>query len=103
MDRNHRLLCVGIRNLVTAKKTFGHPAVFPEALPEFFIKLLTKEGDTVLEPFLGSGTTGVVAKRLGRRFIGFEKEKKYFDIAVRRISESKGSDTVGQKMAEAAD
>src|ERR1044072_4351712 len=50
----------------------GHSAVFPEALPEFFIKLFTEEDDVVLDPFAGSGTTCHVANRLGRQFVGFE-------------------------------
>lgn len=50
----------------------GHSAVFPELLPEFFIKLFTDEGDVVLDPFLGSGTTFRVAKRLDRIPVGIE-------------------------------
>jgi DNA modification methylase len=48
-----------------------------------FVK--SKEGDTVLDPFMGSGTTGVVAKQLGRNFIGIEIDQSYFDIATQRI------------------
>lgn len=47
----------------------------------------TKEGDYILDPFVGSGTTGVVAKRLGRRFIGIDAEKEYLKIARRRLEE----------------
>ena len=50
----------------------GHSAAFPEWLPEFFIKLFTDPGDVVLDPFLGSGTTYRVAKRLGRIPVGIE-------------------------------
>lgn len=50
----------------------GHSAAYPEWLPEFFVRLLTDEGDTVLDPFLGSGTTYRVAKRLGRQAVGIE-------------------------------
>jgi hypothetical protein len=50
----------------------GHPAAFPEEVPEFFIKLFTREGNLVCDPFLGSGTTGIVCKRLNRRFIGID-------------------------------
>lgn len=62
-----------------------HPAVFPLALATDHIKTWTNEGDTVLDPFLGSGTTGVAAKTTGRKFIGIEIDKGYFDIASKRI------------------
>ena len=55
----------------------NHSAVFPEALPEWFIKLFTKEGDVVLDPFMGSGTTLRVARRLNRRGIGIDKVSNY--------------------------
>jgi site-specific DNA-methyltransferase (cytosine-N4-specific) len=54
-----------------------HPARFPAALPEFFIKLLTEEQDVVLDPFAGSNTTGAVAERLYRRWIAVEKVEDY--------------------------
>jgi len=54
-----------------------HPARFPAALPEFFIKLLTEEGDIVLDPFAGSNTTGAVAEKLYRRWIAVEKVEEY--------------------------
>jgi site-specific DNA-methyltransferase (adenine-specific) len=66
-------------------RNVGHPRAFPERLPDFFIRLLTKEGDLVLDPFLGSGTSAVVAKRLRRRFIGFEQEREYVEVARRRV------------------
>jgi site-specific DNA-methyltransferase (adenine-specific) len=59
----------------------GHSAAYPEALPEFFVKLLSEEGDLVLDPFMGSGTTAVVAKRNCRRFLGFDKEAEYVELA----------------------
>jgi DNA modification methylase len=62
-----------------------HCAVFPESLPEWFVKLFTVEGDLVLDPFLGSGTTGVVCRRLNRRFIGIELKPEYVTIAKERI------------------
>jgi len=58
-----------------------HPARFPAALPEFFVKLLTNEGDLVVDPFAGSNTTGSVAERLGRRWLAFELESKYVETA----------------------
>lgn len=63
----------------------GHSAVFPESLPEWFIKLFTKEGDLVLDPFVGSGTTCVVAKRLRRNSIGIDLMQEYIDYAKERI------------------
>jgi site-specific DNA-methyltransferase (cytosine-N4-specific) len=54
-----------------------HPARFPSAFPEFFIKFLTNEGDTVLDPFAGSNTTGYAAERLRRRWIACELSEEY--------------------------
>jgi site-specific DNA-methyltransferase (cytosine-N4-specific) len=54
-----------------------HPARFPAALPEFFIKFLTDPGDLVLDPFAGSNTTGAVAERLDRKWIAIEREEEY--------------------------
>ncbi|MDP9368564.1 MAG: site-specific DNA-methyltransferase [Chloroflexota bacterium] len=56
-----------------------HPARFPKGLPEFFIKLATAEGDTVLDPFAGSNITGEVAESLGRSWIACELQKDYLD------------------------
>lgn len=58
-----------------------HPARFPAALPEFFIKLLTKEGDIVLDPFAGSNTTGAAAERLQRRWIAVENVEAYLEAS----------------------
>lgn len=63
----------------------SHSAVFPESLPEWFIKLFTKEGDLVLDPFVGSGTTSIVAKRLRRNSIGIDLMQEYIDYAKERI------------------
>lgn len=59
--------------------TTGHPAVFPIKLVQDHIKSWSNEGDTVLDPFLGSGTTRIAAYNCGRSFIGFEISKDYFD------------------------
>jgi site-specific DNA-methyltransferase (adenine-specific) len=61
----------------------GHPCPYPVALPSTAIRATTAR--TVLDPFMGSGTTGVACAQLGRKFIGIEIEKKYFDIACERI------------------
>jgi site-specific DNA-methyltransferase (adenine-specific) len=63
----------------------GHPAPFPEKLAHDHILSWSNEGDTVLDPFMGSGTTGKMAKQLGRNFIGIELDKEYFEIAKKRI------------------
>lgn len=63
----------------------GHPATFPVELPAWFIKLFTKPGDVVLDPFMGAGTTAVACKQLGRHFIGIEINPSYCDIARRRL------------------
>jgi len=58
----------------------NHSAVFPETLPEWFIKLFTRENDWVLDPFLGSGTTSFVSKKMNRNSIGFEIIPEYYDM-----------------------
>lgn len=63
----------------------GHPAPFPMELPTRCIKLFSYKNDIVCDPFMGSGTTGEAAVRLGRRFIGIELSKKYYDFAQERI------------------
>ncbi len=62
-----------------------HPAVFPEKLAHDHITSWSNEGDTIFDPFLGSGTTGKIATQLNRNFIGIEKVEKYFDIANDRL------------------
>lgn len=62
-----------------------HPTEKPAALMEMYIRNSTKPGDVVLDPFMGSGTTGVAAIRAGRKFIGMELEKRWFDTAAHRI------------------
>ena len=65
----------------------NHVAVYPVELVNYFIKGSTLEGDLVLDPFMGTGTTGVSAKKLGRNFIGFEKQLEYIEIANKRIEQ----------------
>jgi site-specific DNA-methyltransferase (adenine-specific) len=64
----------------------NHNAVFPEALPAWFIRLFTERGELVLDPFLGSGTTAVAAKRLGRHYLGVEKVFANVRIAGDRLA-----------------
>jgi len=65
----------------------AHFAVFPPTIPELCIKAGSKEGDTVLDPFFGSGTTGWVAQRLGRQWIGIELNAEYIKIAEKRFAQ----------------
>ena len=65
----------------------GHPAPFPEELPRRLILLYTNEEDLVLDPFVGSGTTALAAKKLGRHYIGYDISKEYCHLARRRLSE----------------
>jgi site-specific DNA-methyltransferase (adenine-specific) len=68
-----------------ADAAIDHPAKMPPSIASDHIETWSSAGDLVLDPFMGSGTTGVACARLGRRFIGIEIEPKYFDIACRRI------------------
>ena len=64
-----------------------HPTQKPLELIKWIIKNYSKEGDTILDPFLGSGTTAVACKELGRKFIGIEINQKYCEIAERRLAQ----------------
>jgi DNA modification methylase len=66
-----------------------HPTTKPLALMESLVSDFTDPGDLILDPFSGSGTTGVAAKRLGRRFLGWERDPKYHAIAERRIRDAR--------------
>ncbi len=66
-----------------------HPTQKPVALLEYFIKTYSKEGDTILDNCMGSGSTGVACVNTGRDFIGIELNKEYFEIATKRIKEHK--------------
>lgn len=76
-----------VLHLATECSNKKHSAAFPMALPEWFIKLFTKEGDVVLDPFVGSGTTAVVAKELMRHYIGIDKEQEYCNLARNQLEE----------------
>jgi site-specific DNA-methyltransferase (adenine-specific) len=67
------------------EKRKDHPTPKPFALMKRHILISSKQGDTILDPFMGSGTTGVACKELGRNFIGIEISEKYFKVAERRI------------------
>ena len=65
-----------------------HPAVFPVELPHHIVRSFTTPPHTILDPFMGSGTTGVACVKLGRKFIGIELDEGYFDIACKRIDDA---------------
>lgn len=71
--------------MATESANKNHSAAFPVALPQWFIKLFTRPGDIILDPFLGSGTSAVAAKKLGRRYIGIELLKEFCAQAEKRI------------------
>lgn len=77
----------GFRSTETAEAN-GHPCPKPLGWMKWTLDLATRPGERVLDPFMGSGTTGVAALLMGRAFIGIEREPTYFDIACRRIEEA---------------
>ncbi|MGH6664982.1 MAG: site-specific DNA-methyltransferase, partial [Pseudolabrys sp.] len=80
-------LCTGEERLKGADGKKLHPTQKPEALLARVILSASRPDDLVLDPFSGTGTTGAMSKRLGRRFIGIEREKKYAKAAEKRIAE----------------
>ena len=76
------LICISNAN----QKNRTHPTQKPVALMEYLVRTYTHEGETVLDFTMGSGTTGVASKNLGRKFIGIELDQGYFDIAQKRIN-----------------
>ncbi len=79
-------LCTGDERLKNADGKKVHPTQKPEALLARAILSASRPGDVVLDPFFGSGTTGAVAKRLGRHFVGIERDKTYAAAAMKRIN-----------------
>lgn len=73
-------------HLATECNNKAHSAAFPDALPEWFIKLFTQEGDMVLDPFAGSGTTLFVAQRMNRNAVGFEIKPEYYELIMQRLA-----------------
>lgn len=77
-----------VNNMTKKKLHLTHPTVYPDQMIERIIKMSTNEGDTVLDPFLGSGTTVAVAHSLNRKVVGFELDSHYFDEIKNRIETS---------------
>jgi len=83
-------------NAAKEKNNTDNKAIFPQYFVEFFVKKFTQEGDIVLDPFIGSGTTGIVAKKFRRHFIGFEINKDYADEGMKRINFVKEQKSLGE-------
>ena len=86
-------LCTGHERLKDANGEKAHPTQKPEALLHRILLGTTNPGDVVLDPFFGTGTTGAVAKMLGRHFIGIEREAAYREVALRRLDRVRKFDT----------
>jgi len=76
-----------VLHLATSCTNKNHSATFPPSLPAWFIKLFTKKGDIVLDPFIGSGTTAIAAKSLGRYYIGIDVKEEYCEIAGKALED----------------
>ncbi len=90
-DENHKAWFQQIWTGVTGASTRNHPAPYPVDLAERLIRMFSFVGDTILDPFFGTGTTTVAAAKAGRNSVGFEIDEHYFDMARRRIEEETSS------------
>jgi len=84
-----------VLHLASESSNRNHSATFPVDLPAWFIRLFTKQGDVVLDPFAGSGTTAVAALRLGRHFVGIEVDGRYHKVALERVERELAAQKVG--------
>lgn len=82
---NHQCLTDVWEAKKVPRRVSGHPATFHIDVPKRCIEASTKEGDLILDPFMGSGTTALAAVELGRKYIGFEITEEYIDIAKNRL------------------
>lgn len=85
-------LCTGHERLKDENGQKAHPTQKPEALLHRVISASSKAGDVILDPFFGTGTTGAVAKKLGRHYIGLEREKSYIKVAQQRLDSIEACD-----------
>lgn len=90
-DENHKRWFQSIWSGVTGASTRNHPAPYPEELAERLVRMFSFVGDTVLDPFMGTGTTTVAAAKWGRNSIGTEIDPHYFSLAEKRIRLATGS------------
>lgn len=85
-----------VHSASNTERGLRHPAMFPLAIPEFFINLFTTEDDLVLDPFCGSGTTCRIAKRLNRKYLGFDTCERYCKTAEKTLRKIKRGDYIGK-------
>ena len=88
---NHRKWFQQIWEGVTGASTRQHPAPYPVELAERLVRMFSFVGDTVLDPFLGTGTTAIAAAKTGRNSVGFEIDEHYFDLAAKRVANETSS------------
>jgi len=86
--------------IINPESSDVHPAVFPEELASKVIQYYSIKGDLVLDPFMGSGTTAVSCKKLGRKFVGFEQCGEYYEMAIRRVNNCKVFKTMDSFFSE---
>lgn len=89
-------------NTGSALRGNKHPAPFHPDLPEWFINWLTDEGDIILDPFMGGGTVAEVAKKMKRKYIGFEINPKYIDLIEERLKKTNKNNSNNKKISEFA-
>ena len=89
---NNEKVKSNIWDIAVAKNKTSHPAIFPEQIAHDHITSWSNEGDIILDPFMGSGTTGIVAKKLNRNFIGIEKVHEYYELSKNRIKNNEKND-----------
>lgn len=87
MSKGHGVYCKRDLSNAAIANERAHPTQKPVSLMEWCLGFVRK-AQTILDPFMGSGTTGVAAVKMGRKFIGIERDQKYFDIACRRIEDA---------------
>ena len=95
-EKEHYVEPTSVLCLATECSNRNHSAVFPIELPGWFIRLFTKKGDVVMDPFVGVGTTAIAALLLGRRYIGMEAIAEYVEEARKNILELEESLNLGK-------
>jgi DNA modification methylase len=90
-DKNHKQWFQAIWSGIPGASTRNHPAPYPEELVERLVRMFSFVGDTVLDPFMGTGTTTVSAAKWGRNSIGVEIDSHYFNMAEKRIRQATGT------------